>query len=29
MCRLFLSLMNKVGLKPAAFGDASEPLAEV
>jgi hypothetical protein len=29
MCRLFLSLMGKVGLKPDKFGDATEPLAEV
>jgi hypothetical protein len=29
MCRLFLSLMDKVGLKLPSFGDAHEPLAEV
>jgi hypothetical protein len=29
LCRLFLSMMNKVGLRPERFGDASEPLAEV
>ncbi len=28
MCRLFLSLMDKVGLRPKEFGDAREPLAE-
>src|SRR6185295_1545226 len=29
MCRLYLSLMNKVGVKMDAFGDATTPLAEV
>lgn len=29
MCRLYLSMMNKVGLKLDKFGDATEPLAEV
>ena len=29
MCRLFLSLMNKTGVKLDSFGDAREPLAEV
>jgi hypothetical protein len=29
MCRLYLSLMNKMGVRPAAFGDAVSPLAEV
>jgi hypothetical protein len=29
MCRLFMSLMGKVGLKLDKFGDATEPLAEV
>ena len=29
MCRLFLSMMNKVGLRPDKFGDASLPLDEV
>jgi hypothetical protein len=28
MCRLFLSLMDKVGLRPEKFGDAAAPLAE-
>jgi hypothetical protein len=29
MCRLYLSLMDKAGLRPKAFGDATEPLDEV
>jgi hypothetical protein len=29
MCRLYLSLMDKMGVRPASFGDATEPLAEV
>ncbi len=29
MCRLYLSLMDKVGVRPARFGDATTPLAEV
>ncbi len=29
MCRLYLSLMDKVGVRLPKFGDASEPLAEV
>ena len=29
MCRLYLSLMDKMGVRPARFGDATEPLAEV
>ncbi len=29
MCRLFLSMMNKVGLDLNSFGDASSPLAEI
>ncbi len=29
MCRLFLSLMNKTGVKMDSFGDAREPLAEI
>ena len=29
LCRLFLSLMDKVGVHPKTFGDATEPLAEV
>lgn len=29
MCRLFLSLMNKVDVKLDTFGDAREPLAEI
>ncbi len=29
MCRLYLSLMDKVGVRPKTFGDATEPLAEI
>lgn len=29
MCRLFLSMMNKTGLRLNSFGDASEPLSEI
>lgn len=29
MCRLFLSLLDKVDLRLAKFGDATEPLAEI
>ena len=29
MCRLYLSMMNKMGIKLKRFGDATEPLAEV
>ncbi len=29
MCRLYLSMMDKMDVHPDAFGDASEPLAEV
>jgi hypothetical protein len=29
MCRLYLSLMEKMGVREKAFGDASEPLSEV
>jgi hypothetical protein len=29
MCRLYLSMMDKMGIRPATFGDATEPLAEV
>ncbi|MEZ6040678.1 MAG: DUF1552 domain-containing protein [Planctomycetaceae bacterium] len=29
MCRLYLSMLQKTGLKLSSFGDASEPLAEV
>ncbi len=29
MCRLYLSMMNKVGIRLDRFGDATEPLAEV
>lgn len=29
MCRLYLSMLDKVGLHPQAFGDAQEPLLEV
>jgi hypothetical protein len=29
MCRLYLSMMNKMGIELKQFGDATEPLAEV
>jgi len=29
MCRLYLSMMDKMNLRPGRFGDATEPLAEV
>jgi hypothetical protein len=29
MCRLYLSMMGKMGVRPKTFGDAREPLAEV
>ncbi len=29
MCRLYLSLMDKMGVRPGTFGDAKEPLAEI
>jgi hypothetical protein len=29
MCRLYLSIMNKMNVRPEAFGDAMRPLAEV
>ncbi|HEV7405750.1 MAG TPA: DUF1552 domain-containing protein [Chthoniobacteraceae bacterium] len=29
MCRLFLSMMDKVNIRPGTFGDATAPLAEV
>jgi hypothetical protein len=29
MCRLYLSLMDKMGLRPKTFGDATAPLEEV
>jgi hypothetical protein len=29
MCRLYLSMMQKMGIEQQAFGDASSPLAEV
>ena len=29
MCRLFLSMMDKVGVRPTNFGDATQPLEEV
>jgi hypothetical protein len=29
MCRLYVSLLDKFNLRPVAFGDSSEPLAEV
>jgi hypothetical protein len=29
MCRLYLSMLDKVNLHPARFGDAAQPLGEV
>ena len=29
MCRLYLSMMDKMGVRPGKFGDASQPLDEV
>ncbi len=29
MCRLYLSMMDKMGVRPGSFGDATEPLREV
>jgi len=29
MCRLYLSIMDKMGVRPGRFGDATEPLREV
>ena len=29
MCRLFLSMMDKMDVRPGSFGDANEPLNEV
>jgi hypothetical protein len=29
MCRLYLSMMDKMNLRPAKFGDAEEPLQEI
>lgn len=29
MCRLFMSTMDKFGIRPKTFGDATEPLAEI
>jgi hypothetical protein len=29
MCRLYLSMMDKMNVRPESFGDAKEPLAEV
>lgn len=29
MCRLYLSMMDKMNLRPKTFGDAAQPLAEV
>jgi hypothetical protein len=29
MCRLYLSMMEKMGVREKSFGDATEPLAEV
>jgi hypothetical protein len=29
MCRLYLSMMDKMNVRPGKFGDASTPLAEI
>ena len=29
MCRLYLSMLDKAGVRPGRFGDAIEPLGEV
>jgi hypothetical protein len=29
MCRLYLSMMDKMGVRPERFGDAVRPLEEV
>jgi hypothetical protein len=29
MCRLYLSMMDKMNLRPKTFGDATEPLNEI
>jgi len=29
MCRLYLSMLDKAGVRPGRFGDATEPLGEV
>jgi hypothetical protein len=29
MCRLYLSMMDKMNVRPGRFGDATEPLAEI
>ena len=29
MCRLYLSMMDKMNVHPTRFGDATEPLSEV
>jgi hypothetical protein len=29
MCRLYLSMLDKMGVPQNVFGDATEPLAEV
>ncbi len=29
MCRLYLSMMDKMNVRPPSFGDASRPLDEV
>jgi hypothetical protein len=29
MCRLYLSMLDKMGVPQKTFGDATEPLAEV
>jgi hypothetical protein len=29
MCRLFMSMMDKMNVRPKTFGDATKPLEEV
>ena len=29
MCRLYLSMMDKMGVRPGQFGDATQPLSEI
>jgi hypothetical protein len=29
MCRLFISMLDKVNIRPGTFGDATAPLTEV
>jgi hypothetical protein len=29
MCRLYLSMLEKMGVSMKSFGDANEPLAEI